>query len=331
MAHSQESSHTPEDSFSDHPYEDATPDLTLGKVVIYGVGLLGGSLGLALLDRGVSEEVVGIGRSAAPLEEAKRLGAVTHFVTLPGADADESLQDEALAAGLAGADLIVLCTPVEHIRESLPRVCRHAPAGCIITDVGSTKAHIVASGESAAASRKSEISFVGSHPMAGSDRSGVIHARADLFQNATVYLTPTPNSNWTAVAKLSLFWTSLGSRMILCRPERHDELAALTSHLPFMASTAVVHAMAGSDEDRNLLKALVAGGFRDTTRIAKGHPDMWCDILRENETQIRARIIALREALNDIEAALDHDSETPGETRSLLAETSQFRAWFEEA
>jgi prephenate dehydrogenase len=307
------------------------PRLHLSKVVIYGVGLLGGSIGQALIAHGVAEKVVGLGRSLAPLEEARRLEAITSHTLVPDAAIPEDQRDEVLRASLEGAEIIILCTPVEHIRAILPEICRAAPAGAIITDVGSTKARIVEAGEAAARCRNGEISFIGCHPMAGSDRSGVAHARPDLFRGATVYLTPTENSNRDALARLSLLWMVLGGRIILCRPHRHDELAALTSHLPFVASTSVVRSIEASDEDRNLLRAVVAGGFRDTTRIAKGHPDMWRDILRENAPEVRKRIAGLRTALDQLEQAITQCEGGDESLRSLLAENSQFRAWFEEA
>lgn len=314
--------------FPEQERELPAAEIHFNKVVIYGVGLLGGSLGQALLHHGITEQVVGLGRSSAPLEEARRLGAISAMATLaPGPDD----QEESLAESLSGADLVVLCTPVEHIRSALPAIGRLAPAGCIITDVGSTKARIVEAGESAVADRHGEVAFVGCHPMAGSDRSGVAHSRPDLFHQATVYLTPTRQSDQSAVARLSLLWRSLGSRIILCRPERHDELASLTSHMPFIAATSVVQALASSDEDRNLLRAVVAGGFRDTTRIAKGHPEMWRDILRDNRSEVLGRIQALRQVLDCLEKALDPADTTGDGLRGQLAENSQFRSWFDEA
>jgi prephenate dehydrogenase len=167
--------------------------------------------------------------------------------------------------------------------------------------------------------------------MAGSDRSGVAHARPTLFQNATIYITPTEQTNRKALAQLSLLWMALGGRIILCRPERHDELASFTSHLPFLAATSVTSTVVNSDEDRNLLRAVVAGGFRDTTRIAKGHPDMWRDILRDNSPQVLARIAGLRASLDMIEQALTGPDRSGDQLRSFLAEHAQFRAWFDEA
>ncbi|MCX8036989.1 MAG: prephenate dehydrogenase/arogenate dehydrogenase family protein [Candidatus Sumerlaeia bacterium] len=243
----------------------------IGTLAIYGVGLLGGSVGLAARAHRLADRIIGIGRSEERLAEAVERGAIDEFTT--------SLED-----GCADADWIVLCSTVSHIVELLPRLATLCKASAIVTDVGSTKATIVAEAEKHFG--KQGPLFVGSHPMAGSERSGVAHASADLFVNACCVVTPTRQTKRSAIERVELFWRAFGGRTVRLDPQRHDRLVALVSHLPHMAAVGVLLTAAESREDTALLATILGNGFRDTTRVAAGPPEVWRDICLENRTAL---------------------------------------------
>jgi prephenate dehydrogenase len=309
----------PESSASGIP-ESAAPTSgpLFSRVVIFGVGLLGGSLGKAIIDQQLASEVIGTTRNKASIEDAKRLDLITSGTT-------------DMAEALAGADLVVLCTPVLKICELLPQIIAAADPGCIVTDVGSTKRRIVEIGDAATAAQGGVVHFVGGHPMAGSEQSGMKYARADLFKSRSVYLTPTKNTNQQAVGRLSALWRALECRLLLCRPERHDDIVSLTSHLPFLGATALVQTMASTHEDRNLLGSAIAGGFRDSTRVAAGNSEMWRDILTTNLDQVLSRAQALQASLTEIIHQLELAQQNPESLKAFLADQSRYRSWFDEA
>ena len=279
------------------------------KISIIGVGLLGGSLGMAALERGLCRHVTGIGRTPTGLQEAIRQGAISDGTT-------------AIEEGLKDASLVVISTPVNHILEILPQVIALAPEGAVITDVGSTKATIVSRGNDLA--RNTGRFFVGSHPMAGSEKSGVRHGRADLFEGSTCFITRTDETDTSAFARVFRMWKLLGARPVISRPDRHDALTALVSHLPHLAAVALVHTVDQFNEDRNLIRGIIGNGFRDTTRIAGGSPEMWDDICTDNRSQIEQARAALEKSLNDIMEACKAE---PGcdRLRSLLEQAREYR------
>ena len=233
-------------------------------LAIVGVGLLGGSLGLAAKSRGLVRRAVGIGRDPARLELAKSLGAI-----------DEHVSD--YANGIPSADLVVVCTPVDLIAQHILEIVEFAKPGCVVTDVGSTKGEIVNELMNRLPKR---IAFVGSHPMAGSEKKGPTHAVAELFQNRATILTPTTDSDPDAVAKLKLFWEGVGSRVVTMTPAEHDRAVAAISHLPH----AVAAALAAATDPAFL--GIAAGGFRDTTRIAGAGAAIWEPIFRTNREEV---------------------------------------------
>lgn len=255
------------------------------QISIIGVGLLGGSLGMAALQHKLAGEVVGIGRTQTSLQEAERQGAISSGTT----DLNE---------GVENADLVVLCTPVRNIAEVLPEVVERAPVGAVITDVGSTKASIVARGDEV--TRGTGKFFVGSHPMAGSEKSGVRYSRPNLFEEATCFVTRSEETDFKAFSKICGLWRVLGSRLVISRPQRHDTLTAVISHLPHLAAVALVRAVENFYEDKNLVRGIIGNGFRDTTRIAAGNSDMWQDICLENHTEIEIARTALERSFNEI-------------------------------
>lgn len=258
------------------------------QIAVVGVGLLGGSLGLAVKQQKLCTEVVGIGRSQGSLEDALRLEAVDRV----------SLD---IRQGVAEADLVVLCTPVRHILSVLPEVMEAVKPGAIVTDVGSTKASITSLGEELAG-RHGKL-FVGSHPMAGSEKSGVRFAKPTIYENSTCFVTKTPETDLRAFARVSALWSALGARIVVVRPDRHDSLASLVSHLAHLVAVALVRTVELTHEDRNLIKGIIGNGFRDTTRIACGNVQMWEDIFADNEQRIAGVQEALQQVISEIISA----------------------------
>jgi len=240
------------------------------KITIIGVGLLGGSIGLAVKRRKLARQTAGFVRRTASLKDCERAGAVDFGTT-------------DLLAAVWDADLVILCTPLAQMRsrgrEMLPALKR----GAIVTDVGSVKAGVVRELESLI--HKSGAHFVGSHPMAGAEKTGVSAARADLFANTVCIVTPTRKTNPAALKKVEQFWRAIGSRVLRLTPEIHDALVSRSSHLPHVvAATLASHVLSAAQPKHQA--ALCANGFRDTTRIASGSPEMWRDIALANRKNL---------------------------------------------
>ena len=254
------------------------------RLAILGVGLLGGSLARAVRAQALAREIVGIGRDEGRLRPAVVDG------TLDRATTD-------LADGLRGADRVVLAATVRANETLLPAAWRAAAPGAVVTDVGSTKRGIVKVAERLAPSR-ADVQFVGSHPMAGSEKSGYGVARADLFQRATVVVTPTELSEPAAVKTVSELWSAVGARVVTLDPDTHDRAVAAISHLPHVVAWALVDAVARFEPEA---LAVAARGFKDTTRIAASDPDVWREILLANRDAVMASVTAFRAALDDLE------------------------------
>lgn len=259
------------------------------RVAISSVGLLGGSLGLALRQRGLAGHIVGVGRDSGRLEQARKLGAIDSW-TLN------------LSEACAGADLIVLCGPVSTIYDQLYEAIASAPAGAVITDVGSTKRSIV---EHAASLAREGVHFIGSHPMAGSEKSGVAHASADLFEGATVVLTPDLTTSDLASDTARELWTALGMTVLEMLPARHDRVVAMVSHLPHLVAAAVVELIHRDPaDDLDLMRAVAGGGFRDATRIAMGGAEVWADIFLDNKFPVLDSLDSYLLVLQDLRHAI---------------------------
>jgi prephenate dehydrogenase len=257
---------------------------TFGTVTVVGVGLIGGSVGKALKARALAGRVVGIGRSDEALAQAVRHGAV-----------DDATTD--LAAGVAGADVVVVCTPVSQVAAYACRAAGLAPEGVLVTDAGSTKRTIVEAVERDARARAT---FVGGHPLAGSERQGAAFADADLFDGRVCVLTPTERTPADRLDRARAFWSALGCRLVELDPAAHDEALALTSHLPH----AVAAALAATVPPEAL--GLAAGAYRDGTRVAGADAALWAAIFRENRAPLlhaldlfEAQLAAFRRALAD--------------------------------
>jgi prephenate dehydrogenase len=259
------------------------------KVTVVGVGLLGGSLGLALKQRGLAKAVHGYVRRQASIDECLELGIL-----------DSVTRD--LAAAVAGADLVVLCTPLAQMGELTQRMLRALQPGAILTDVGSVKAPVVAELEPLAAA--AQASFVGSHPMAGAEKMGAAAARADLFGNAACVVTPTARSNPEAIQQVSQLWQSVGARVMLLSPEVHDEFVSRSSHLPHVVAAGLANYVLSPayPKEQGLL---CATGFRDTTRIASGSPEMWRDIALANRKNLARVLGVFIEDLQELQLSLE--------------------------
>ncbi len=236
------------------------------RAVIQGVGLLGGSLGMAMRRRGMTDEIVGLGRSVKRLERARQLGSIDSFSSDP-------------AEALKGADALIVCTPPRTIRKSWGDLSPLIAPGTFVTDVGSVKEALVTAAEK---SLGADTLFIGSHPMAGSEKSGVEAARSDLFEGSPCFITPTERTAPNAIVLASQFWRAVGCRIVIAHPKRHDELMASISHLPHLAAVALVQVLYEEGDSTPYLKAVVGNGFRDTTRIAAGPADVWEQIFTEN-------------------------------------------------
>ena len=238
------------------------------RVAIVGVGLIGGSLGMALCRRGLAREVVGTGSGAGNLRLALELGAINSFTLSP-------------AGAVTGADLVIIATPVSATIPALLELLPHLTPGTVVTDVGSTKGEVVREGERAVTPG---ISFVGGHPMSGSEKTGVQGADPYLFENAFYVITPTPQTSPGALSYVRKLAGGVGARVIEMEPEAHDRAVSAVSHLPHLIAAALVNTVARSPGSENALP-LAAGGFRDTTRIASGSPSLWRDIFISNRRQ----------------------------------------------
>jgi prephenate dehydrogenase len=251
------------------------------RLAIVGLGLLGGSVAKAARTRGLARRIVAVARTPAALEAARADGTV-------------DLLTSDLVQGLAEADLCVLATPVAVLESMLPAVWQAVAPHAVITDVGSTKARIVARADALAATRP--IRFVGSHPMAGSERTGYSVARADLFDGATVVLTPTARTDAAALAQVGEFWRATGARLVRLDPATHDRAVAAVSHLPHLVADALVDAVIRMDP---AFFEIAGRGLKDTTRIAAASPPLWREIFQDNRE-------ALSEALGVFRKGLDH-------------------------
>ena len=261
-----------------------------GTVAIVGVGLMGGSLGLALRQRRLAHRVIGVGRDAARLSRAVALGAIDSFQT-------------DIAVGVEDADVVVLCSTIGHILEILPGVLDAVKPGAIVTDVGSTKTTIV---EAAGAFSN----FVGSHPMAGSERGGVEAATPLLYQEATWAITPTDTTDPNALRIVTALAQEVGAATLLLDPKSHDAMVAVTSHLPHVLATSLMRSAAQAAHTLPQTPRLSAGSFADMTRVSASPAPIWRDICLTNRDAVLAAITSFRGELDALEKAIvDGDAE----------------------
>jgi prephenate dehydrogenase len=260
------------------------------------VGLLGGSLGLALRRRKLAKEIAGYVRREASIKECERAGATDYATT-------------DLLAAVSGADLVVLCTPLAQMKSLVQQMRPALKRGAIVTDVGSVKASVVKEVE--ALIHKSGAHFVGSHPMAGGEKQGVLAARENLFEGAVCVVTPTRKTNPAALRKVEWLWKDVGARLLRTSPDDHDALVSRSSHLPHLVAATLANLVLDPKLPKEQAK-LCATGFRDTTRIASGSPEMWRDIALTNRKQIGRALTGFIAELNKFQAALKR-----GDTKAI--------------
>lgn len=268
-------------------------------VAIVGVGLIGGSLGRALR-KSHRYRVLGISRKSATLREAVRVGAL-----------DEASKN---ISAVADADLIVVCTPVALIPPTIEKLLPFLKPSAIVTDAGSVKGDILR--RVARWQKQGKLNFVGSHPLAGSHKTGVKASRSDLFFGSTVVLTPQGKTRLNAIAAL---WKATGASVVTLSADRHDQAVALISHLPHLVAHALVQSVSRRS-DTPLLKRLMAGSFRDTTRVAAADPDQWDQIFTANQSAVKQALMQFRQALVRLERSMGRPS-----FRSLLKQSQKFR------
>ncbi|MDD5175679.1 MAG: prephenate dehydrogenase/arogenate dehydrogenase family protein [Sterolibacterium sp.] len=240
------------------------------KVVVCGVGLIGGSFALALKAAKAVDEVVGMGRSRATLDEAQRRGVIDRSAT--------GWED-----ALAGADLVLLAMPVGQMEIVMHQLAPHLGPLTLLTDGGSTKQDVIAAARKALGGKINQ--FVPAHPIAGAEKSGVAAAQVDLYRGKRVVLTPLQENVPANVEKVRAAWETCGAKVNELAPDEHDSIFAAVSHLPHLLAYALVHELAGR-EDSEQLFSFAAGGFRDFTRIASSHPEMWRDICVANRSAL---------------------------------------------
>ena len=236
--------------------------LIFRRMVVVGVGLIGGSLALDVRKRGLVGEIIGVGRGEKNLKFARRQGIIDRYVTKE-TDIPE------------GTDLLMMATPVQTTAALTKTLLPRLSPGCIVSDVGSVKAEIVRRMESVL---PSNIPFVGGHPIAGGEQWGARAAKLDLFVGHRCILTPTKRTNSAALKKVALLWRKVGATVEMMEPETHDRVLGIISHLPHVLVYALVNTLARTRVRRIDLKGYCAGGFKDFTRIASSRPELWRDI-----------------------------------------------------
>ncbi|HEV3011050.1 MAG TPA: prephenate dehydrogenase/arogenate dehydrogenase family protein [Burkholderiales bacterium] len=275
------------------------------RLAVIGVGLIGGSFALALKHAKAVSHVVGVGRNAANLKLALERGII-----------DSTAPDPATAA--RGADLVLVATPVAQFPKVLENIATGLEPKTIITDGGSTKRDVIAAARKALGKRISQ--FVPAHPIAGAEKSGAAAASAELFRGRRVVLTPLQENSHQNISNVEEAWNTCGAKVSRMNAEEHDAVLAAVSHLPHLLAFALVHEVAGRNNAPQLF-SFAAGGFRDFTRIASSHPEMWRDICVANRDRLLDEVSRFSTKLEDLRRLLDH----PVELEKLFAEARAAR------
>ncbi len=259
------------------------------RLAIIGVGLIGGSLARALRRAGKRIEIVGYGRNHLNLQRALELGVIDRFETR-------------LADAVHDADMIVVAVPVGAMGRVLRELAPHISADAVVTDVGSTKASVIA--DARAALGDALPSFVPGHPVAGNENRGVEASTAGLFEDRAVLLTPVAETRPVAIARVRAMWQAAGARVLEMEAEHHDRILAATSHLPHVLAYTLVDTLVRMDDSEEIFN-YAAGGFRDFTRIASSDPVMWRDICLANRNAILAAMGQYRQSLDEVMQAIE--------------------------
>jgi prephenate dehydrogenase len=263
----------------------------LKKIVIFGVGLIGGSVALALKKAGSTAQIVGLGRSTESLQTALALGVI-----------DVASTD--VASAVQNADLILIATPVAQTPAILKAIQPHLSPNTIITDAGSTKSDVLAYAQATLGAQAKQ--FVGGHPIAGAEKSGVSAATVDLYSNKNVVLTPIQDNSVEAIQQVKNLWQSCGANVSEMSAATHDSIFAAVSHLPHLLAFALVDDIASRPNAEQLF-GFAASGFRDFTRIAGSHPEMWRDISLANKTALLSELNAYQAELAQLKQLLENE------------------------
>lgn len=264
------------------------------------MGLIGGSIGMAIKNKDLAENVIGVSRNIDHLKEAKAKGALDEYTI----DPIEASKD---------AELVFICTPIDKIIPITKTIASTVKKGCIITDVGSSKAQIVAEGEDAV---PEGVSFIGGHPMAGSERSGITAATQFLFEGTNYVLTPTDRTDKKALSVLSEFVEKLDVKLSLLKPEVHDRAVAAISHMPLALAVALVNTIQDLAAGKEEALSLASSGFRDTTRIAAGNAEMGRDMFVTNKHAVLEMIGKFKSSIERLESLIK-DGDAAAITKEL--------------
>ncbi len=258
--------------------------MDFGVVSIIGTGLVGGSMGLALKERGLASTVIGVGRRKSSINKALKLKAIDEGTT----KTEEAVEQ---------ADIIILATSVNLIPDLAKQIIPLTKKSAILTDVGSTKDYIVSQVNKEIKSRQDglKLDFIGAHPLSGSEQRGIESARSDLFEGSVCILTPTSLNSKKSITKLSSMWKALGAKISIMTPSKHDEVVAFVSHLPHFVASSLANVI------NTKYWEFAASGLRDTTRVASGDPELWLSISKQNKVRI---IEALRSFAEEIKCTL---------------------------
>ncbi len=281
----------------------------IGKLVIFGVGLIGGSFALALRQKHAVGLVVGVGRTRANLLAARRLGIIDEIVT-------------DVAAAVRDADLVLLAVPLAQNASVLAQIAPHLGAHTIVTDAGSTKRDIIAKARRHLGSNFSR--FVPAHPIAGTEKSGATAAFAELYRDHELIITPEPETDLRAIAKVAAAWRLAGMKINQMDAAAHDRMFALVSHLPHIVAYALVGQVAGYPDARTLM-AHTGGGFRDTTRIAGSSPEMWRDVCLSNRDSLLQALDDYMAEFERLRGMLASNDDAGLETRFASARAARAR------
>ncbi|MEJ2608781.1 MAG: prephenate dehydrogenase/arogenate dehydrogenase family protein [Candidatus Thiodiazotropha sp.] len=268
------------------------------KLAIIGVGLIGGSVAMALREEGAVKEVVGCGRGEANLQKAQELGVIDHYT-------------HDVAQAVQGADMVLLAVPLGAMRETLQAMYGHLTDGVVLTDAGSVKGSVVE--DAKAVFQGMPDFFVPGHPVAGTERSGVEAAFPELYRNRRVILTPLPETQAEALERVEQLWKQCGAEVTQMSVAHHDEVLAATSHLPHMLAYTLVDSLSRMKENDEIFR-FTAGGFRDFTRIASSNPLMWRDICMANQQALSGMLARFADELHDLAGLLER-----GDAQGLLA------------
>lgn len=261
-------------------------DIFFDRVSIIGVGLIGASFALALRENDLCKAIIGYGRKRDNLERAKERGIIDSY-TLE------------LSEVCIDSDLVILSTPISLFKGIIDKTKGTFKKGCLITDVGSVKGRLVYEIEDM---MPEGVHYIGSHPIAGSDKSGIDEARANLFKNALCIITPTENSDTEALRRIAVLWESIGSKIKFMDPYKHDEIYAAISHLPHVIAYTLVNTI--GDIDSEFIE-YAGQGFKDTTRIALSSPEMWRDIVIYNRENLLRFLEAFRGNIEKIKGLIE--------------------------